>query len=63
MDIAVLYSDMAIIVYEILVICILGFFVARWSKEKKKIMQQDIESAKKKQEEILRTQLKNEKRR
>lgn len=63
MDVTMFYSDIAIIIYEILGILILGFFVLKWSKEKKAFLNNEAEMARKNQEDLLNERLENKKRR
>lgn len=63
MDLAIFYSDSAIIVYELVVIAVMAFFIKKLLKEKKEIMNLKSRQEQDIKEEILNKQLSNEKRR
>lgn len=63
MDQSIFYSDVAIIIYELIIIAILVFFILKLMKEKKERMHTDIYQKEMKQELLLKEKLENKKRR
>lgn len=63
MDMTMLYSDTAILIYEGIGILVLIFFIWKLKKEKKICMEQEEFSVKKNQEDELDQKLKNKRRR
>lgn len=63
MDMTMLYSDTAILIYEGICILVLIFFIWKLKKEKKLCMEQEEFSVKKNQDDELDQKLKNKRRR
>ncbi len=60
---AILYSDTAIIIYELVAILILILLIRKFSSKKKEIKEQEMERLKKSRERSLERQLYNDRRR